>query len=489
MEDAAAFAEFVCSHPEYSATEAVDNLRAGEYGRLDASNQVYLDYTGACLHADSQVRDYAALLSGFVLGNPHSTSLSSTATTTLVERTRRRVLEFFHAPPDEYTAVFTANATGALKLVGEAYPFDSAARFLLTFDNHNSVNGVREFAHAKGAAVEYVPLTKPELRVDRSRLSAALANGAPPAPRLFAFPAQSNFSGVKHPLDIITEAQEAGWDVFLDAAAFVPTNRLDIAALRPEFVCVSFYKMFGFPTGVGALIAKRSALGRLHRPWFGGGTVNFASVQGELHVLSRGEAAFEDGTLNFLGIPAVEIGLSHLERIGIDAISVRVRCLTGWLLERLLAMRHSNGKPMVRVYGPAAMKARGGTIAFNLYDPDGHLLDYRRIDEMASAQRISIRSGCFCNPGAGEAAEGLTEADMRAGAADTDVSLPRFLQIIHSRGGKSAGALRASLGLVSNFSDVYRFAEFLARFRDQTKLAVGEVSFDIQSCRVIRDGA
>ena len=41
------------------------------------------------------------------------------ATTTLVERTRRTVLDWFHASPDEYTAIFTANATGALKHVGE----------------------------------------------------------------------------------------------------------------------------------------------------------------------------------------------------------------------------------------------------------------------------------------------------------------------------------------------------------------------------------
>ena len=73
-------------------------------------------------------------------------------------------------PRGDYTAVFTANATGALKLVGEAYPFTAGSRLLLTVDNHNSVNGIREFACARGAAVEYAPLTFPELRIDRDRL-------------------------------------------------------------------------------------------------------------------------------------------------------------------------------------------------------------------------------------------------------------------------------------------------------------------------------
>jgi selenocysteine lyase/cysteine desulfurase len=101
---------------------------------------------------------------------------------------------------------------------------------------------------------------------------------------------------------------------------------------------------------------------------------------------------------------------------------------------------------------------RGGTITLNFYDPDGHLLDYRRVEELASGRRISLRTGCFCNPGAGETAEGLTEDDMRAGLdAKGDMTLPRFLQVIQHRGGKSAGASRVSLGLASNFSDVDAF--------------------------------
>jgi selenocysteine lyase/cysteine desulfurase len=231
-------------------------------------------------------------------------------------------------------------------------------------------------------------------------------------------------------------------------------------------------------------------LATLQRPWFAGGTVNFASVQGRMHILAPGEAGFEDGTLNFLSIPAVGIGLSHLENIGVDTIQARVSCLTGWLLKKLLALQHGNGRHMVRIYGPATMKSRGGSLTMNFYDPDGHLLDYRRIEELASAQRISLRTGCFCNPGAGEAAEDLTADDMRAAAADpAGMTLPRFLQFMQHRGGKSAGAIRASLGIVSDFRDAYRFFRFAADFRDQTKLTLGEVTFDVDSCRVIRDGS
>ena len=481
--------QFLQRHPAYATTLALDALRASEYGRIDAQNQIYLDYTGGGLHAASQVRDHAQMLSEQVLGNPHSVNPSSMEMTRRVEQTRAAVLEYFNGT-GEYTAIFTPNASGALKLVGESYPFMPGGRLLLTADNHNSVNGIREFAQAKGATVAYAPLTRPELRLDMAAMDALLAEADPAHANLMAFPAQSNFSGVKHPLGLIDAARSMGWHVLLDAAAFVPTNRLDLRAVSPDFVVMSFYKMFGYPTGVGCLLVRNETLKSLRRPWFGGGTVNFATVQGRVHVLSSGEAGYEDGTLNYLSIPAVELGLRHLQRVGMQAIQTRVHCLTEWLIAQLLALHHSNGRPMVRLYGPANMTQRGGTVTLNFYDPSGLLVDYRRFEELAAQVNISLRTGCFCNPGAGETAEDLNEDEMRAGFTElgADVNLQRFLNFLQERSGKSAGAIRLSIGLASNFADVERFIAFAAGFRDQTALTIGTVSFDIDSCRVVRDG-
>jgi len=486
----AAFERFVAHYPRFKETDSLDRLRATEYRRLDEQGHVYLDYTGGSLYSDSQLEQHLALLRSGIFGNPHSTNPTSTAMTEHVERTRQAVLDYFTADPAEYLLVFAQNASGGLKLIGESFPFASGSRFLLTFDNHNSVNGIREFARRKGATIAYAPLAAPSLRLDQACLVDLLDQADPASENLFAYPAQSNFSGVKHPLDLVAKAQGKGWRVLLDAAAYVPTNRLDLATVHPDFVTVSFYKMFGYPTGVGGLLIRRSTFARLRRPWFAGGTVNFASVQGQAHVLAPSEAAFEDGTLNYLSVPAVAIGLRHLRSIGIDRITERVRCLTGWMLDELLALQHSNGHPMVRIYGPITTEARGGTITLNLYDPQGHLLDYRRIEELAGKEGISLRSGCFCNPGVGEIAEGLTEDDMRAASTlGTDINLFSFMRLMEARGHKSAGAIRASIGLVSNFADVWRFLRFVAGFRDQTKLAIGDVTFDIESCRIIRDGS
>ena len=460
-----AFQRFQRAYPDYASTGALDALRASEYARLDEHGHVYLDYTGGSLYAESQLRGHIELLQHNVLGNPHSKNLASLATTALVERARVAVLRFFNASPDDYMAIFTPNATGALKLVGEAYPFAPGDSYLLTADNHNSVNGIREFARAKGATVTYAPLAAPTLRADPRAVADALSRGRTNGNNLFAYPAQSNFSGVQHPLGWIAQAQARGWDVLLDAAAFVPTNRLDLGRWQPDFVTLSFYKMFGYPTGVGCLLVRRDTARKLRRPWYAGGTITFSSVAGDGHYLTPGPAGFEDGTVNYLSVPAVEAGMRLIESVGIDTIHTRVLCLTRWLIDQLVALRHSNGQPAVRLYGPADGEGRGGTVSVNFIAPDGRMHDCYRLEQLASTRRISLRAGCHCNPGAREAALGFTREDLSPCFREKDgLSFDAFVQRIV---GKTTGVLRASLGLASTFADVYAYVQFARTFLDR----------------------
>ncbi len=380
------------------------------------------------------------------------------------------MLDYFHADPEEYEAIFTPNASGALKLVGEAYPFESGSQYLLTFDNHNSVNGIREFARSKGASFAYVPVVPPDLRVDEAVLLQHLDQAPQGHPKLFAYPAQSNVTGVQHPLAWIELARERGWDVLVDCAAFVPTNRLDLSRWHPDFVPLSFYKIFGYPTGIGCLLARKTALAKLQRPWYAGGTLTMSSViaadeAGAGFYRTPGAAGFEDGTVNYLSIPAVEIGLNYIANIGIDLIHERVTCLTGWLLDQLTALRHSNGAPVVQVYGPITTERRGGTIAFNFFNPEGKLLDCYEQQEKTNQLRISVRSGCFCNPGVREVALGFKAEDLVNCFKDKDRM--SYEQFVHAIDGQMAGALRISVGLATTFADIYRFMQFAQTFVDR----------------------
>lgn len=485
----AAQAAFAVRFPSFGA-DRLERLRSDEYGRLDEHDQVYLDYTGGGLHAASQIDAHAALLRDQVLGNPHSNNPTSLAMTALVERAREYVAQYFNAPHDEYLCVFTPNASGALRLVGESYRFSPASRFALTYDNHNSVNGIREFAKRAGAEVRYVPVVAPDLRLDEPAMHDALRGVDPAALHLLAFPAQSNFSGVQHRLELVAEAQALGWDVLVDMAAFAPTNRVDIAAIRPDFAAFSFYKLFGFPTGVGCLLVRRDRLDRLHRPWFAGGTITVASVQGDGYYLHDDEAGFEDGTVDYLNLPAVETGLRHLDGIGVETIHERVACLTTWLLESLAGLRHSNGNPLVEIYGPTDNTERGGTVTFIMHDVEGRPIDDRRVEELANRVNISLRTGCFCNPGAGEIAHGLTSEHMQQFfGRDRSVSFFDLRGDMLDRYELLVAAIRVSVGVASNFTDVYRLLCFLQGFLDRTVDDIGRVEFVSDNCRIVRDSA
>src|SRR5258706_2830763 len=301
----------------------------------------------------------------------------------------------------------------------------------------------------------------PDMRVDTSQLDLELTRPSKNGHNLFAYPAQSNFSSVKHPLEWIEKAHAHGWDVLLDAAAYVPTSKLDLSKVKPDFVPISFYKMFGYPTGLGVLIARKPALEKLHRPWFAGGTITVASVQGDKYYLADGAPAFEDGTLDYLNIPALEIGLRHIDSIGYEAINERVKTLTGWLLDNLTQMKHGNGTPLVRLFGPNTNEGRGGAVKVNFYDKNDKAFDHRFIESEANKVNISLRTSCLCNFGADEVALCILRVVFVACFTKTEfedrLSIDDFHLCID---GKSSGAVRISVGMVTNFNDVQAFLSF-----------------------------
>ena len=449
-----AFQSFLAANPEYKDTQSIDKLRAVDFKRLDEQQHTYLDYTGGQLFGISQLKKHQDFLAQSILGNPHSINPSSALAEKHIQATRNKVLSYFNAGGD-YVCVFTANASAALKIVGECYPLNTKGQFLMTADNHNSVNGIREFARSKNCPFTYSPLND-DLRINATDLIEYLET-LEGSNKLFAFPAQSNVSGVKHSLNWVDTAQKKGWDVLLDAAAFAPSDRLNLQQHQPEFVTISFYKIFGYPTGLGALLIKKSVYDKLEKPSFAGGTITIVSVGGDGYHLEHGAARFEEGTLNYLEIPAIKTGLEYIEGIGIDKIKLRVTCLTRYLLLQLAQLKHSNGQPLVKVYGPSDQLDRGGTVVMNFFDSTGALYDFLAIEKAAFKKNISIRTGCFCNPGIDEKNHTLPKQKLKA--YFTQAGEKNYFDLIEFMG-KKRGAVRVSIGYISNFNDIEVFLDF-----------------------------
>ena len=226
--------------------------------RLDAQGHVYLDYTGGGLYAESQLRDHLALMGGQVFGNPHSKNLTSLAMTSWSSRravmccgtSMRRPTNTWRSSRrtrparSSWSASRTRSRPARLRAdrrqpqLGERHPRVRARQGRDGRPTCRSWPGAARRSRTRSRA--------------RWRARPARRTSCSPIRRNRTSPACSTRSSGS------PRRRRTGWDVLLDAAAFVPTNRLDLSRVHPDFVDISFYKIFGYPTGIGCLLARKA---------------------------------------------------------------------------------------------------------------------------------------------------------------------------------------------------------------------------------------
>ncbi|KAG2135595.1 PLP-dependent transferase [Suillus cothurnatus] len=462
-----AYSAFLKSFPEYQSTWILDTLRRTDFARLDRTGETYVDYMGGAQHPESLVRVHSTFLTETVMGNTHSVSNSSKLSSRYADEARDAVLSFFQAPPG-YTVVFTANATAALKLVGEAYPFKSNNSYILGADSHNSVHGIREYALRRGAKVHYIPSTSTGGFVISTAKDILSQHRPQNASSLFALTGLSNITNAKNPLSILAFASSLGYHTLLDAAALAPSSVISLSETPVDAMVVSFYKMFGYPTGVGALIVKESFLEILERPWFAGGTVDVVQVPGSIFTRTRVlHEQFEDGTINFMTLPAVTDGLRFLSAY-LPFLPLRLSCLTHYLTTSLSCLRHdSTGTPVVKIlskFPSRRLKSVGeqgdsGSTISLVFLSAREMISNSFIEHVAVSRNISLRTGCMCNPGGAASLLGIQGQMERLYSG---VTLKDFERVV----GRELGVVRISLGLASNFQDVWNIVMFASSLAD-----------------------
>lgn len=505
------------AYPHFAESAAIDELRARDFSRL-SRNAVYLDYMGGGQYPESLVRAYAETLQNNVFGNTHSESTSSQLSEHYSQEARHAVLNFFDADPEEYLVVWTANATAGLKLVGESFPFTSESSLILPVDAHNSVQGIRAFAGRAGASVKYVTcLEDGGYNLEEAlRILDSLTESSqlPQSRSLMALTGLSNLTNHKAPLqEIIPAAHARGVHTILDAAALAPTTRISLKKTPVDAMVVSFYKMFGFPTGVGALIAKKRFLDLLERPWFAGGAVDLVQVPGVIATPAECiSSRFEEGTINYLTLPAITAGIEVLSKY-IDLLPLRLSSLYHYLYHQLSMLQYPDtGTPVVQLLSgepslPSTAPPHGYVLAFLILNRKGEMIPLSHVEVLAARKApgdlpavapafkatfkhprvtsshaprthpndpsyspsvttsklpdsttpertIALRTGCACNPGGAAALLGIQSYMELVEPGATQ----RSLEVVV---GRELGVVRVSLGWVSDWSDVVTFIRFV----------------------------
>ncbi|EAT36178.1 AAEL011729-PA [Aedes aegypti] len=458
---------------QYTVEEALAIEK--EFSRL--KEKCYLDHAGTTLYADSQIRSVCEGLAQNLYCNPHT----SRTTEDLLDQVRYRVLRHFNTRSSEYSLIFTSGTTASLKLLAESYEFAPEGAFVYLKDSHTSVLGMREIVGTE----RIYPVEREQLlkELDSSERSDSEHSS------LIVFPAQCNFNGVKYPLELVRKIQRNGisgygkerFRVCLDAASFVSTSFLDLSKYQPDFVCLSFYKIFGYPTGLGALLVHHTAADQLRKKYYGGGTVKIAMAGRNFHVKRDPLVErFEDGTLAFTSIIALLQGFETLERLvpstaglrTIERISQQTFHLGRYCYNRLKALRHSNGNAVVKLYHDTGFEdqgLQGGIVNFNILHEDGTYVGFAEVSYMASLHNILLRTGCFCNPGACQRHLQLSDEDVLkqfdAGHVCGDAN-----DLID---GQPTGSVRVSFGYMTRKEDIDCLLEMVEKCYIRKTIANG----------------
>ncbi|KAH6650142.1 pyridoxal phosphate-dependent transferase [Chaetomium tenue] len=499
-------------------SKPVELIRQEEYPHMNQGT--YLDHSGATIPALSTLHRTTTLLTTHLYGNPHSANAPAARSGAAVDTVRRAALHFLGADPNHFDLVFVANATAGIKLVGEAlrdlgglalglgsggvvggggkgggfwYGYHAEA--------HTSLVGVRELTGGGGHYCFGGGDAEVERWLDGELLGyGAGAGGDAEMGRasslgLVAWPGQSNLTGRRLP---VTEwarrvrglARRGRGDTYslMDAAALAMTSGLGEVFADPEaapdFVCVSFYKIFGFPDLGGLVVRKESGHILALRKYFGGGTVSIVStVGGAWHIskgLEGGAAAtageehgtalhegLEDGTLPFHSIMALGEAIDvHAELYGsMDNISTHTTALMRRMYVGMRGLQYGNGQPLCKIYegedgGQAFGDARlqGATVAFNVFRADGGYESYATVERLANDRGVYVRSGGICCPGGLFTALQYEPWQLHRARSAGHHCGPDGIGLINEL---PTGVVRASLGAMSTVHDVDRFLSFL----------------------------
>ncbi|KAJ9119599.1 hypothetical protein QFC22_003308 [Naganishia vaughanmartiniae] len=483
--------------------ERVKACRLAEYPAL--RDACYLDSSAVPPFPHSLLKSYTQKMTSpsTLFGNPHSHSPSSVNTALEIDNVRSQVLrKLFHVESageeGNWVLVFTSGATASIKLVGESFDWhasnhqgrsNGAYRYL--DEAHTSLVGLRDIAVDKGATSKSFSVK--ELDEGRVDSQSDVNNGR----RLIGMPLQCNATGRKFDLESICKlnSKDRANKTFLllDAAAYLSAHQtLDLSQLpydsAPDFIAFSFYKIFGFPTGLGGLVVKRSAMDTLSRKtYFGGGTVDAITPNKSWRMPKKDFVSrMEDGTVNFHAILAIPCGFEVYDQLfgPEEGRKQHVLGLARRLVEVCGRLKHGNGRAVCRIYSTSNnletwlrnsqsadrtpseqyIGDQGATIAFNLLTQNGTLVPPNEVDRLACIQNIHLRTGRHCNAGVVTSQLGVTEEELvqqyRSGMGCDE----------SANGSVVSASVRISLNVANTWEDVDRFIDFISRFFVQKEL-------------------
>ncbi|KAJ4714978.1 Molybdenum cofactor sulfurase [Melia azedarach] len=170
--------------------------------------------------------------------------------------------------------------------------------------------------------------------------------------------------------------------------------------------------------------------------------------------------------------------LDHINMLGLNKTTLRLRFLINWLVTSLLQLRFSGSDGesrahLVHIYGPKIKYERGAAVAFNVRDREKGLINPEVVQKLAEKEGISLGIGFLSH------IRILDSPRQQYGALSLeDTTLCRPMD--NGRHDGKGGFIRvevvtASLGFLTNFEDVYKLWAFVAKFLNPAFIREGSL--------------
>jgi cysteine desulfurase/selenocysteine lyase len=304
------------------------------------------------------------------------------------EGARETVAKFLGSPGGASEIVFTKSATESLNLLayamgnaplGNRFSLNPGDRIVVTeMEHHSNLVPWQQLAARTGAELAWFTVT-PDSRLDLSSIKDVITAKT----KIVALTHQSNVLGTINPLaEIVARAHEVGAVVILDACQSAPHMAIDVKALGIDFLVFSGHKALG-PTGIGVLWGRSELLEELPPFLFGGSMIEMVTMT--TATWAPVPQKFEAGVPNMAQAVGLGAALEYLTAIGMDKVHAHELALTGYLLERLEAIKE------IRIVGPSNTDNRGSAISFTLADIHPH-----DVGQFLDSQGIAVRTGQHC---------------------------------------------------------------------------------------------
>ncbi len=324
-----------------------------------------------------------------------------------IQQSREKIAKFVNAHADE--VIFTRNTTESLNLVINSFDFSKRRKVVTTIMEHHSVLLPLFRKRDEGAIqLEVLPAKNGIVSLEQWK------NAIDKNTALVVTNNASNTTGYQqNTREIAKICQDNGALICVDGAQGVPHFTTDFSHDAIDFLCFSGHKMLG-PTGIGCLVANRSAQEKLKPFLLGGGTVKTVSLDNVVPLANY--ERFEAGIQHYAGIFGLATACEYLKKIGMKNVEEHQNKFGSELRK---AVENSEA----HIYG-----ANGGIISFNFKNAAPH-----EVALMLDKQNIAVRSGFFC---AQPAMENL---------------------------GATQGAVRASCYVYNSLEEVKKFSEALQK--------------------------